>query len=848
VRWDIVLAPEVIDALDRQPGDSARTLLLAGNDDDWAVTGFEVRNYYVEIGARPAFAVVPAGADAHTPAGAFGAVATGVFVLAIVSGLWTFSQRRSMGLAGNGLAFVAFLVCVMCLLLARVSPYKVLLSPGAFLAIVTGLFAPILFHAAVRAPSTVRALVTSNVATRTFSRAARYWNRHQVTLERGAALLGLSAIAIAQPVFDVISNSPEFFAARGTPATTAIGGVLAICFGIPLAVIAIERALRLVNRHAATTFYMFAVALLVAAVAMPWLRRNAGLSAPWDLVVCGSVAVALAVSSTTRIGSQFFTALVPAAFLVPALFLLNGDVRQSLLPSESAAGVQSVERTPPIVFVIFDELPLVSLVGTDGQIEAARFPNFAGLARDAYWFRNASTVASNTSHAVPAILSGRYPTAVNDVPTLRYYPVNLFTTLARHYEIVASLRFQQICPPRACEDRSGLTADSVEALLSDLSIVWLHIVLPERFTDGLPPVTDDWAEFGRTPEARTGGIQGGRSGVFAQFVRAIDGSPKRLYFIHEMLPHMPLEYVPSGRRYVRPDNENQLFRHDRLFEGASATYADTVHQRHLAQAGFVDHLLGDLMTRLREVGLYDKALIVVTADHGASYREGRLRRQPQEGRNLADILRVPLFVKVPGQAHGEVVDRIVETVDILPTVFDVIGARSPLRFDGRSMLSAPARTERTFVWRNRSNVDVRTFGDLTAEIAVSLERKERRFGRDDAAGLYASPAVRRLLGVAANAPSMARARHVRITVRNPRQFRSVNLTRDPLPLYVSGALDASGSDSLTVAVAVNGVVAAVTRSYGDRGGQMFGTLIPETSLRAGDNEVAAFVVDTAARQ
>jgi hypothetical protein len=95
---------------------------------------------------------------------------------------------------------------------------------------------------------------------------------------------------------------------------------------------------------------------------------------------------------------------------------------------------------------------------------------------------------------------------------------------------------------------------------------------------------------------------------------------------------------------------------------------------------------------------------------------------------------------------------------------------------------------------------------------------------------------------------MARARHVRITVRNPRQFRSVNLTRDPLPLYVSGALDASGSDSLTVAVAVNGVVAAVTRSYGDRGGQMFGTLIPETSLRAGDNEVAAFVVDTAARQ
>ena len=68
----------------------------------------------------------------------------------------------------------------------------------------------------------------------------------------------------------------------------------------------------------------------------------------------------------------------------------------------------------------------------------------------AYWFRNASTVAYNTSYAVPAILSGRYAKTDKAVPTLRYYPVNLFTALARHYDIFASMRFQQLCPPRAC--------------------------------------------------------------------------------------------------------------------------------------------------------------------------------------------------------------------------------------------------------------------------------------------------------------------------------------------------------------------------------------------------------------
>jgi len=100
---------------------------------------------------------------------------------------------------------------------------------------------------------------------------ARYWKRHEVTFERAAALLGLGAIAIAQPIFEVVSNSPEFFAARGTTAATAVTAVLAICFGVPLALLAIERAIRAVSGRAATTFHGVALALLSAAVVMPWI-------------------------------------------------------------------------------------------------------------------------------------------------------------------------------------------------------------------------------------------------------------------------------------------------------------------------------------------------------------------------------------------------------------------------------------------------------------------------------------------------------------------------------------------------------------------------------------------------
>lgn len=263
----------------------------------------------------------------------------------------------------------------------------------------------------------------------------------------------------------------------------------------------------------------------------------------------------------------------------------------------------------------------------------------------------------------------------------------------------------------------------------------------------------------------------------------------------------------------------------------------------------MDRLVGDLVRQMRNVGVYDKALIVITSDHGASYREGRSRRVAQE-HNLGDLLPVPIVMKLPGQQSGEVVDRIVETVDILPTVLDVLGAKAPPRFDGRSLIDSrvPARRSRTFIWRNRVNVEVRSVGDLSVDRAQALNRKERRFGRGDVEALYAPPGARHLLGAKANQPGTQAAPDVQVTIRNPRQFQAVALARDPLPLHVTGVLSTSRRDPLTVAVVVNGIVAAVTQSYRERDAHMFGTLIPETSLRDGNNTVTAFVVDGAVAQ
>ena len=157
-----------------------------------------------------------------------------------------------------------------------------------------------------------------------FHRAANHWTRHAVTYERGAALFALAAIAIAQPILDVVSNSPEFFAARSTSRTTAVAAVLGICVGIPCVLFAVERVIGSVSRRAAATFLMTVIGLLSAAVMMPLLRRAESIVWPWDVVVSGVLGLGLAVGYLRNRSSPIFTALSAAALIDRRYFLKPG--------------------------------------------------------------------------------------------------------------------------------------------------------------------------------------------------------------------------------------------------------------------------------------------------------------------------------------------------------------------------------------------------------------------------------------------------------------------------------------------------------------------------------------------
>jgi hypothetical protein len=88
------------------------------------------------------------------------------------------------------------------------------------------------------------------------------------------------------------------------------------------------------------------------------------------------------------------------------------------------------------------------------------------------------------------------------------------------------------------------------------------------------------------------------------------------------------------------------------------------------------------------VGLYDKSLVIVVADHGISFRHLDLSRKvvPGHAANVPAIAFPPLFVKYPDEHEGRIVDRHVETIDIVPTIADAVGVRIPWKVDGHSLL------------------------------------------------------------------------------------------------------------------------------------------------------------------
>lgn len=687
---------------------------------------------------------------------------------------------------------------------------------------------------------------------------------------RALILLGLSALAVVQPLLDLFGKNPEFFVAGDYSRGQIIWFALLIAIVPPLVGAAIVAVATVIDRRAGSIAFMVVAGVFAAAFVLAVLR-TAGLDVLVPVLllgIAGAAGVVWLVQRTTG-GRLLITYLAAANLLFVGMFLFASPAAD-LVSGASGGDVGAFSLDVPdgpVVVIILDEFPAATIMRSDGTINEERYPGFAALASVSTWFRNASSQYNLTHQAVPSVLDGHLADD-GALPVYSDYPENLFTLLGAVVPVYRYESVTDMCPESVCAPADG---QPLTQAFEDASIVYGHRVLPEAFRDDLPAIDNSWGAYG-APAGADGGAaddaggsgaagdevesdgagdgteppsyinqaysrwQGldaderspvGQAAILQAGIEAITEEPA-LHFSHVALPHRPWVLTSNGLTssftptLIR-DEADPAFDFENRME----------YQFHAMQVGAADTLIVQLLERLQSLPNWEDTLLVVTSDHGTNLTPPDMGRMRITDANVDEALRVPLFIKAPGQTEGEVRDESVQNLDVLPSIVDLLDADVDWDFDGHSLYDGSEAT-----------VEPRVSPDVDAVIDIAARRAEEFPYGDDWVALAAVGDNGDLVGEDIDALTIGAPSDIAVTIDQADQFASLPTPQGQVPLGLSGTVSAAtrSTEPPELLVAINGRVAGVIGGYTPSGdGWTFLGYVADLYAE-GDNDVVVYEV------
>ncbi|MDP8256057.1 MAG: sulfatase [Candidatus Alcyoniella australis] len=164
------------------------------------------------------------------------------------------------------------------------------------------------------------------------------------------------------------------------------------------------------------------------------------------------------------------------------------------------------------------------------------------------------------------------------------------------------------------------------------------------------------------------------------------------FFLHLMDPHFPYTAPPQQRAMFNGadaadfDQSLPFFEFRDRYRRAEPGVRHELVAAYDAEIRYTDEVLGGLLDQLKQLGLYDSMLIVVTSDHGEEFWEhGGL------GHSVTlydEVLHVPLIVRLPGAASaGLRIETQVRLSDLTATLAAKAGTAMPGQAEGRDLSS-----------------------------------------------------------------------------------------------------------------------------------------------------------------
>lgn len=670
------------------------------------------------------------------------------------------------------------------------------------------------------------------------------------------AVATLVAFSVSIPTLSTLGNGPAFFVAHGLH--TAVIALI-VLFIIVAPLIALLTPITLAWCVAGQSIRLLAVTTVISGLTALLVLQILPQDLLFQVLISLSIIAGLLIA-LLYVRYKFLRRILrdfgPVILFITAawfFFLSPSSAFFSFGYGENEY-VSSVENPVPITIVVFDEFHTTAILDQNGKIDDVRFPNFGQLAKDGIWYPNALANTDSTVRAIPTILTGNYVSVQNArPPSASGYPENLLNTLSNVYDISTIEPITQLCPSQAC---SPSNQHNVKGLVDDIRLITYRSILPSFLVGDLPTLDGRWSNFGNGGgEPGPEEVQNASGTNFEHVLASLSERPRtQLNFYHFIVPHLPYERLSDGRMYQGDD----LFPPGIIDEDGGwvgdTSLIETAYHRYLHQVGYADMLLGQVIQSLKDAGLYDEGILVVTADHGVAFVGGQSRRSASLNNNVREIHHVPFFIKPPLSSSfsdpGGVRVVSVSHLDLVPTLAQLIGAKLPLKVQGDSVFDLPTKGTRGIRLRDSrliySEKDVQGFDRLSWQVD--------RFGEHTS--LATLTRIDGMHGDMIGKPVSL----FKIIDIEPNQRMVVSLGAGPvgawamrntfkafLPARVEGTINAAGEgdDPLLIVLALNGVVQAITNTsiWNGRKGY-FEAMLPPDGFRVSGNRLDVYIADT----
>jgi hypothetical protein len=595
------------------------------------------------------------------------------------------------------------------------------------------------------------------------------------------------SLSVAQPLMSMFGKEPTFLLAHEVTGWDLVLYTLALNLLIPGLVFIINFAFGLVSKNLMEGIHRVILTFLAFLFCLSLLSQlNATLSISISLILSLFIVFLLVKIDTLKLFCSWFGV---ASLIAMVNFLVFSQANQ-LLPKSLNNTSNTNNATGPVVVVVLDEFPLVSLLKDKNTIDESRFPTFAKMADEMTWYPNATSVSSATELAIPALLSGLKPDFNNPkVGSYEQYPKNLFTLFANSHKINAVENSTRMCPSYLCMSK---LEDPLQLLIEDSYVSYLYVITPSDLKAKLPPINDRWIGYLRDVknENRQTYSYSERLQTFQNFNSSIKDQPdETIHFLHVLLPHAPWRILPDLSLYAFYENDGVAGELDKRTHNTQFNHQWTNDdwatklswRRHLLQVGAMDALMAELLQQLKDNNIYDESTIVVVSDHGSSFKPG-LSRRFAHSENFADIAKIPLFIKFPYQKEGVTDLRFASNLDIIPTLVDHFKMSDPSEFDGVSLISDEKR-EAPELFFQEGNIEQQLPENLNDMFRKDMQVKNQYFPEQGWGGVFIPADMRDVYGRNIGSLNVREVIHSAIDLKNANLFKFLSNTSRYKPAY-----------------------------------------------------------------